>query len=146
MSNEFAMNLVYLRGEKNLTQQQLGDAIGVSPSQISRYEAGQAMPRKTVMRKLADVLGVSVEQLSKPDMVNIVMDEPSPGGSDDTWEITVPKHLVSKIQASADEFGVSLEVMFVAQLERARLFWEEGVDPGLEKAIESVQRYHKSIE
>lgn len=64
MTTEFAINLIRLRGEKNLTQQELGDAIGVSPSQISRYEAGQARPRKTVLRKLADALDVEVDQLS----------------------------------------------------------------------------------
>lgn len=146
MSNDFATNLIYLRGEKNLTQQQLGDAIGVSPSQISRYEAGQARPRKTVLRKLADALGVQVEQLSNPDMVRVVIDEPATDGTDNSWEVNVPKHLVSKIQAAADEFGVSVEVMFVVELERARMYWEEGVDPGIEKTIESVQRYHKSLE
>ncbi|MCG8291974.1 helix-turn-helix domain-containing protein [Pseudomonas entomophila] len=64
MTTDFAINLIRLRGEKNLTQQELGDAIGVSPSQISRYEAGQAKPRKTVLRKLAETLGVEAEELS----------------------------------------------------------------------------------
>lgn len=146
MSNDFAMNLIYLRGEKNLTQQQLGDAIGVSPSQISRYEAGQAKPRKTVLRKLAEALGVPAEQLSNPDMVRVIMDEPALDGTDNTWEVSVPRDLVSKIQASADKHGVSLEVMFVAELERARMFWEEGKDPGIEGAIKSAQDYHKSLE
>ncbi|WP_434569189.1 helix-turn-helix domain-containing protein [Pseudomonas sp. Z3-8] len=146
MSKDFAMNLIYLRGERNLTQQQLGDAIGVSPSQISRYEAGQAMPRKTVLRKLADALGVTIEQLSKPDMVSITMSERSSSGADDTWKVTVPKQLVSKIQAEAEMHGVSVEVMFVAELERARSFWEKGIDPGIEQAIDNVQKYHKSID
>ncbi|WP_050516258.1 helix-turn-helix domain-containing protein [Pseudomonas lactis] len=66
MTDEFAANLVYLRGLKNLTQQELGDAIGVSPSQISRYESGSARPRKTVMAKLASVLGVTIEELDRP--------------------------------------------------------------------------------
>lgn len=67
MTEEFANNLIYLRGLNNLTQQELGDAVGVSPSQISRYEAGVAKPRKTVMAKLASVLGVSPpEDLEKP--------------------------------------------------------------------------------
>ncbi|MGV6396997.1 helix-turn-helix domain-containing protein [Pseudomonas caspiana] len=71
MTNEFAANLIYLRGEKDLTQQELGDAAGVSPSQISRYEAGVAFPRKTVLRKIADALGVSADELQGA--------EPSPG-------------------------------------------------------------------
>lgn len=63
MSQEFSERLIHLRGQKNLTQQELGEAAGISPSQISRYEAGLAMPRKTVMRKLADALCVTVEDL-----------------------------------------------------------------------------------
>lgn len=63
MNENFARNLIYWRGEKNLTQQQLGDAAGVSPSQISRYEAGTAHPRKTVLRKIADTLEVSTSEL-----------------------------------------------------------------------------------
>lgn len=63
MSHDFANNLIHLRGQKNLTQQELGAVAGVSPSQISRYEAGLAMPRKTVLRKLADALGVTVEEI-----------------------------------------------------------------------------------
>lgn len=146
MSNDFAMNLIYLRGEKNLTQQELGDAIGVSPSQISRYEAGQAMPRKTMLRKLAEALGVTIDQLTQPDMVKVLMEQGSPSGDAEKWEVTVPKELVSKIQDAANEFGVSLEVMFVAELERSRMFWKEGKDIGIENAIAAAQAYHESLE
>lgn len=66
MSNVFATNLIYLRGEKNLTQQELGDVVGVSPSQISRYESGTARPRKTILRKLAAALGVATNVLERP--------------------------------------------------------------------------------
>jgi len=71
MSNVFATNLIYLRGERNLTQQELGDVVGVSPSQISRYEAGTARPRKTVLGKLAAALGVAAEVLDSPLSENI---------------------------------------------------------------------------
>jgi len=63
MNTDFASALIHLRGQKKLTQQDLGRAAGVSPSQISRYEAGMAMPRKTVMKKLADALGLTVDDL-----------------------------------------------------------------------------------
>ena len=102
------------------------------------------MPRKTVLRKLAAALGVSLEQLSQPDMIKISIEEGA--SDDDKWEVSIPKHLVSKIQALADEHGVSLEVMFVAELERARLFWEQGIDQGIEKSIASAQAHHKSLE
>jgi transcriptional regulator with XRE-family HTH domain len=63
MSEEFATKLIALRVEKDLTQQQLAHAVGISSSQISRYESGLAMPRKTVMLKLAKALGVATEDL-----------------------------------------------------------------------------------
>lgn len=66
MLNAFATNLIYLRGERNLTQQELGDVVGVSPSQISRYEAGTARPRKTILGKLAGALGVAPGVLESP--------------------------------------------------------------------------------
>ncbi|WP_258257214.1 helix-turn-helix domain-containing protein [Pseudomonas chlororaphis] len=75
MSNDFASKLISLRSEKDLTQQQLADAIGITPSQISRYESGQAKPRKTVLIKLAKALGVEPEALnddSEPDDVELM--------------------------------------------------------------------------
>ena len=77
MSNDFASKLISQRSEKNLTQQQLADAIGITPSQISRYESGQAKPRKTVLIKLAKALGVEPEALladSEPDDVELTFD------------------------------------------------------------------------
>lgn len=137
MNNDFAVNLIYLRGEKNLTQQELGDAVGVSPSQISRYESGSAVPRKTVMRKLAEVLGVSTEQLTQPDMVTLLIDEPE----NELWKIAIPRSLKDKVQAEANEFGVSVEVMFVAEFERVRSFWEGKEDLGIEHYLEVAKSY-----
>jgi transcriptional regulator with XRE-family HTH domain len=77
MSNDFASKLISQRSEKNLTQQQLADAIGITPSQISRYESGQAKPRKTVLIKLAKALGVEPEALQadgEPDDVELMFD------------------------------------------------------------------------
>lgn len=63
MSRDFAETLVRYRALRGLTQQQLGDLAGVSPSQISRYEAGTAKPRRTVMQNLADALDISIDDL-----------------------------------------------------------------------------------
>lgn len=48
---------------KNMTQQQLADAIGVNVGTISKYETGIHTPSKKKMEKLCEVLGVSVETL-----------------------------------------------------------------------------------
>ncbi|UXZ43607.1 helix-turn-helix domain-containing protein [Pseudomonas soli] len=108
MTTEFANNLIRLRGANNLTQQELGDASGVSPSQISRYEAGQARPRKTVMGKLADALGVSVDELQgqspEPGTVTLILEEP--GGED--MPLTIDRSAFELLQKAAKETGKPL--------------------------------------
>ena len=46
-----------------LSQRELGAEAGVNFSQISRYEQGIATPRPGVLKKLAEVLGTSIEHL-----------------------------------------------------------------------------------
>ncbi|KPA87075.1 putative transcriptional regulator [Pseudomonas asplenii] len=108
MTTEFANNLIRLRGSKNLTQQELGDASGVSPSQISRYEAGQASPRKTVLGKLADALGVSVDELlgqpPETKTVTIVLEEP--GG--ESMPLTIDRSAFELLQKAAEKTGKPL--------------------------------------
>lgn len=137
MTKDFATNLIYLRGKKDLTQQQLGDAVGVSPSQISRYESGQARPRKTVMRKLADALGVTLEKLESPEMTVIVIDEPEQY----LWKVSLPKQLIETVQEHADSHGTSLEAMFLAELERSKHYYETGEDLGIDHHLRDAEEF-----
>ncbi|MGN0755046.1 MAG: helix-turn-helix domain-containing protein [Aristaeellaceae bacterium] len=60
---EFGDRLRQLRKERNLTQQQLAELIGVKNSVISFYEVGERMPSPEVLRKLAMALHVSTDYL-----------------------------------------------------------------------------------
>ena len=52
------------RKEKNLTQQQVAEAIGVAPTTIVNYENGTTYPRdRAVYVKLAEILGVEADYL-----------------------------------------------------------------------------------
>jgi len=53
-----------LREEKKITQQQLADAIGVTPKAVSRWETGRGLPDISLLDPLAAALGVSVAALS----------------------------------------------------------------------------------
>lgn len=60
----FKEKLKQLRIERNLTQADVANAIGVSPATIGNYEQGTRQPRNNeVWQKLADYLGVSVDEL-----------------------------------------------------------------------------------
>ncbi len=52
-----------LRNEKGLTQKELGDRLGVSNKAVSKWENGAAVPRVSLIPKLADELGCTQEEL-----------------------------------------------------------------------------------
>lgn len=55
--------LIELRRERNLTQQEMADAIGVHVNQIRRYEAGATQPSLDVLKKLATSMNVTIDSL-----------------------------------------------------------------------------------
>lgn len=52
-----------LRIKKGLTQKQLGDLCNMADSAIRRYELGNVNPKIETVRKIADALGVSINDL-----------------------------------------------------------------------------------
>lgn len=61
---KFSDKIIKARGVVGLTQQELGDAIGVSKRTIASYESEGAIPRKSTLAKLARALKVSVTYLA----------------------------------------------------------------------------------
>lgn len=57
------------RERRGLTQQDLADGSGVSQNAISNYETGRRNARPSTARKLADALGVGIEDLIRSDPV-----------------------------------------------------------------------------
>ena len=59
-----AENIKYLRIKHGLTQEQLGEVIGVQKSAIRKYESGMVenIPRSSI-KKMADLFGVSPSYL-----------------------------------------------------------------------------------
>jgi transcriptional regulator with XRE-family HTH domain len=60
---KFAENLARLRVEKDLTQDELARRVGVSQPAIAQYEKGTLTPKLYVTMRLANVFGVTIEQL-----------------------------------------------------------------------------------
>ncbi len=51
------------RKEKNLTQEQLAEKLGVSNKTISKWETGKCMPDYSVVKNLCEELGITVAEL-----------------------------------------------------------------------------------
>jgi transcriptional regulator with XRE-family HTH domain/DNA-directed RNA polymerase subunit RPC12/RpoP len=61
------------RKKASLTQMQLAEKLGITDKAISKWERGIAMPDTSIMLKLCDILGISVNELlcgEKIDMEN----------------------------------------------------------------------------
>ena len=64
---EFGNRLFMLRKKAGLSQSQLGKTLGLSNKAVSKWENGLAKPGLDVVQKLAEVLGVTVDDLlSRP--------------------------------------------------------------------------------
>ena len=51
------------RKQKNLTQMQLSEKLGITDKAVSKWERGIAMPDTSIMLDLCDILGISVNEL-----------------------------------------------------------------------------------
>lgn len=56
-------NIKRLRGERELTFRALGEATGVCPTAVLRWEQGLSAPVASRIPKVADALGVSIDEL-----------------------------------------------------------------------------------
>lgn len=52
-----------LRNEKGMTQEQLGEKIGVSNKTISRWETGKYMPPVEYLNMLSDIYNISINEI-----------------------------------------------------------------------------------
>ena len=59
----FSDNLTELRKLHNMSQEELAEKIGVSRQTLSKYETGESLPDIEKCRMLADVFGVSIDDL-----------------------------------------------------------------------------------
>ena len=55
--------LAELRKERGLTQEELGEALGVSNKTVSRWETGTYLPPVEMLQQLSDRYGVSINEL-----------------------------------------------------------------------------------
>ncbi|MBM6871351.1 helix-turn-helix domain-containing protein [Pseudoflavonifractor phocaeensis] len=61
---EMSTRLLALRKERNLKQTEVAEALGLSISSYCRYEYGQREPTVSVLIRMADFYGVSMDYLA----------------------------------------------------------------------------------
>lgn len=63
MGDKFNENLKKARIQKGITQKELAEKIGVAKSTYSLYESGNREPNVQNIKKIADILDVSADEL-----------------------------------------------------------------------------------
>ncbi|MBQ8057647.1 MAG: helix-turn-helix transcriptional regulator [Ruminococcus sp.] len=73
-----AENIIKLRTSKGLTQAQLGEMLSYSDKSISKWERAEALPDAYVLKKIAEVFGVTVDYLLNEHSPNekIIVEKP----------------------------------------------------------------------
>jgi len=56
-------HLITLRRDRQLTQQEMADLVGVHVNQIRRYEAGATQPSLDALKKIAIAMSISLDSL-----------------------------------------------------------------------------------
>ena len=59
-----------LRKEKNMTQQELADKLGVTDRAISHWENGRRLPDYSLLKDLCDVLSISINELFSGEKIS----------------------------------------------------------------------------
>ena len=59
------------RKQKNLTQMQLAEKLGITDKAISKWERGITMPDTSIMLELCEILGISVNELLSGEKINM---------------------------------------------------------------------------
>ena len=59
------------RKQKDLTQMQLAEKLGITDKAVSKWERGGAMPDASIMLELCDILGISVNELLSGEKINM---------------------------------------------------------------------------
>lgn len=67
-SDIFSRNLRRLRLEKNMTQEQLANTLGVSAQTVSRWECGNTLPDVMLLPDIARLYGVTVDDLYREEI------------------------------------------------------------------------------
>lgn len=63
LNENIASNIKFMRRLRGLGQKQVGNIIGVGESTIANYESGIRTPNAVLLKKLADVFEISIDDL-----------------------------------------------------------------------------------
>lgn len=71
MSKEIGEKIKHLRKTRKMSQEELGEKVGIKRSTISNYEIGRRTPHLKDLQKLAEAFGVGLEYFNVVEIDNV---------------------------------------------------------------------------
>ncbi|MBO5037311.1 MAG: helix-turn-helix domain-containing protein [Clostridia bacterium] len=90
------------RKEKKITQMQLAEKLGITDKAVSKWERGIALPDSSIMLKLCEILGITVNDLLSGEVVSM-----------DNYNKELENNLIEMVRQKeeADKRLLSLEIV-----------------------------------
>lgn len=138
----FGQRLRARRNKLGLTQDQLADRAGVSPSSVTAWERGINIPTASGVTKLADVLAVDVQWL----LVGTETDRP-PSGSRKRVEFNRDlSRLATRIAEMTDVEYVRTEHALLAVIDAVISNRSGNIEPlGIDELTQQIRAAHSAI-
>ncbi len=105
--------IAQLRKDKNLTQKELGDKLGISDKTVSKWETGNGMPDVSLLKPLCDILSVNLNELLSGEKLS---DESYSGKAEENMMILARDAQDSKKnrkKAGILQFVIGIMVLFI---------------------------------
>lgn len=114
-------NIAVLRKKKGITQEELANELGVSAQAVSKWENNSSCPDVSLLTKIADYFGVSVDDLlraQEDDIVDLAEEKEDNVKPDDKKNIVIKimqqngKENVIKVPFKFVKLGLNIGTMF----------------------------------
>ena len=160
---EFGRKLSDLRSEAGLSRRALGEQCGVAPSTISNYENGTRIPYADTAVRMAQVFGLTVEELldmedpelamAKEESLDIMREIHGKKGADRLQNVYQEAANLAGGDLTDDQLmEFSMEMQKMALLAQQRLNerytarrWKDTMDKKAEQTAQAVQTIDKAI-
>lgn len=140
-NNDIGNIIKYFREVKHLSQAKLAKQIGVSQRNVSYYENGEHIPPADILKKLASIFGITVDELVGTKKMN---------SNGDCENYFYEEGLVNwNIRQKAEEKGMPYEELLektYINKERFNLLWYGNTQPVAEELIRFSEVLNVSID
>lgn len=93
------------RKEKNLTQVQLAEQLGITDRAVSKWETGNSMPDSSVMLDLCEILGITVNELLSGEAVHM-----------ENYEVKADENLLALKQRDENNLNKNVVICLIYSL------------------------------